>query len=205
MAKSVGNVVRVDEALAQVPGEAVRLWMLGTHYHQPVDYSEEALAEAKRTLDRFYGALDRTGVDDFGSRFAGDPDSSVVAALADDLNTPEAIAVLHGLLNELNKAQSSEARREITSRLIGSSQLLGLLYDAPAHWLRGQPAGLENVLVEAIEEIRNFGEAIEILIAVRADLRKARMFQQADSIRRALGKLNVVLEDGPQGTTWRRA
>ena len=92
MSKSVGNVVRVDEALATVPGEAIRFWLLGTHYRQPIDCSDEALKEAKRTLDRFYLALRKA---DLGASDEGEVDAGVISAMADDLNTGQAIARLH--------------------------------------------------------------------------------------------------------------
>jgi cysteinyl-tRNA synthetase len=183
MAKSVGNVVRVDEALAAVPGEAVRLWMLGTHYRQPVDYSEEALAEAKRALDRFYGALARVPAGD-----AGEPDPALVEALADDLNTPKALAVLHELLGELNRT----GEPDLAARLRASGGLLGLLQSEPRSWLEGGATGLD-------------AERIEALIAERQAVRKARDFARGDAIRAELLAQGIILEDGPQGTTWRRA
>lgn len=205
MSKSLGNVIRVPEALAVAPGEAVRLHLLGTHYRQPADFSEDGVRDAKRTLDRFYGGLERAGVHDFAADIGGDPDTELVAALADDLNTPEALAILHGLLADMNRSETAKARKDIASLLVGSGRLLGLLQDAPRAWLRGEAAGLARVFVEAAEEAKRFEEAIEALIGVRARLRAERLFGEADAVREALGKLKVVLEDSPEGTKWRRA
>jgi cysteinyl-tRNA synthetase len=180
MSKSLGNVARVEDALALVPGEAIRLWMLGTHYRQPIDYSEEALAEAKRALDRFYGALARVP-----AAGAGEPDSALVEALADDLNTPKALAVLHELLGELNRT----ADPALAARLEASAGLLGLLGATPEAWLQG---GLDAARIEA-------------LIAERQAARKGKDFARADAIRAELLAQGIILEDGPQGTTWRRA
>ncbi|MEK0081627.1 cysteine--tRNA ligase [Geminicoccaceae bacterium SYSU G07066] len=181
MAKSVGNVVRVAETLAAVPGEAVRWWMLGTHYRQPIDYTEEALAEAKRALNRFYSALARVPAS------AGEPDPALVEALADDLNTPKALAVLHELLNELNRTGDPA----LASRLRASAGLLGLLASEPEAWLKGGE-GLEPARIEA-------------LIVERQAARKAKDFARADAIRAELLAQGIILEDNPQGTTWRRA
>jgi cysteinyl-tRNA synthetase len=180
MAKSVGNVVRVDEALAQVPGEVLRLWLLGTHYRQPADYSEEALAEAKRTLARFYGALARVPAAE------GEPDREMVAALGDDLNTPNALAILHEQLTGLNRAPDPQ----VAARLRASAGLLGLLQDAPDAWLKGGAQADDQV---------------EALIAKRQAARAGRDFARADAIRAELAAQGILLEDGPTGTTWRRA
>jgi cysteinyl-tRNA synthetase len=196
MAKSVGNVVRVDEALGQVPGEAVRLWMLGTHYRQPIDYSEEALAEAKRTLDRFYGALARVP-----ARGPAEPEPALVEALADDLNTPKALAVLHELLGELNR--TNEPRT--AARLKASAGLLGLLQKEPEAWLKGEPPAPRATGTMTTSAVVTNTNAIEAMIAERQAARKAKDFARADAIRAELLSYGIILEDGPQGTTWRRA
>jgi cysteinyl-tRNA synthetase len=186
MSKSLGNVLRLDEALAAAPGEAIRLWMLGAHYRAPIDCSEQGFVEARTQLDRFYGALERAGE---APDTAAEP--AVVEALADDLNTPKALALLHDLLGQLNRAKHGAAPA-IAARLRASAALLGLLQQAPGDWLRGGGGDGGDAAIEALIEER--------LVA-----RKAKDFDRADAIRDQLAGDGVILEDGPGGTTWRRA
>ncbi len=185
MSKSLGNVLRLDEALAVVPGEAIRLWMLGAHYRAPIDCSEDGFREAKTQLDRFYGALGRAG-----TGVAAAPDPELVEALEDDLNTPRALAVLHELLGELNRARHDRAPA-LAARLRASAALLGLLQASPKAWLEGG-AGEDAARIEA-------------LIQDRLAARKARDFEKADAIRDRLAAEGIILEDGPGGTTWRKS
>ncbi len=119
MSKSLGNFVTINELLQQWPGEAVRLAMLSTHYRQPVNWTASGLEEARRTLNN-WAALSLSVVEGRGDVAEWQPDSRVIDALSDDLNTPEAIAVLHSLASN---ASSQEQRR----RLFASASWLGLL------------------------------------------------------------------------------
>lgn len=194
MSKSLGNFFTIREILDQVPGEAFRLYTLGTHYHQPLNWLPEGLKQAKQTMDRFYTALRSTpSVDLTGAK----PDGEVVEALKDDLNTPKAIAVLHSLATALNKAESADKQAEIKKELIASAHLMGLLYQDPEEWFR---AGSASAAGQGIGE-----SEIEALIQKRADARKAKDFATADAVRKELADKGVIIEDTPAGTQWKRA
>lgn len=193
MSKSLGNFFTIREILDQVPGEAFRLYTLGTHYHQPLNWLPEGLKQAKQTMDRFYTALRSTpSVDLTGAK----PDGEVVEALKDDLNTPKAIAVLHSLATALNKAESADKQAEIKKELIASAHLLGLLYWDPEEWFRAGSASAGQGIGES---------EIEALIQKRADARKAKDFATADAVRKELADKGVIIEDTPAGTQWKRA
>lgn len=193
MSKSLGNFFTIREILDQVPGEAFRLYTLGTHYHQPLNWLPEGLKQAKQTMDRFYTALRSTpSVDLTGAK----PDGEIVEALKDDLNTPKAIAVLHSLATALNKAESADKQAEIKKELIASAHLLGLLYRDPEEWFRAGSASAGQGIGES---------EIEALIQKRADARKAKDFATADAVRKELADKGVIIEDTPAGTQWKRA
>jgi cysteinyl-tRNA synthetase len=186
MSKSLGNFFTVRELLDQAPGEAIRLAMLSTHYHQPLDWTADGLKAAKATLDRLYIALREAG-----PAPALEPPPEMLAALMDDLNTPLAIAHLHDLATRLNKAPLIDEKARLKGQLLGAGQLLGLLSQDPEAWLRG---GQDEGQAARIEE----------RIAARQAAKKAKNFALADAIRDALKAEGVLLEDGPKGTTWRR-
>ncbi len=178
MSKSLGNFLTVRDALQRAPGEAVRLALLRTHYRATLDFSDTLLADARKDLDRWYRALDRAPA------AADDVPGAVMEALCDDLNTPFAIAEMHRLADA---ALAGDASAGAGLRAAGA--LLGVLGQTPQAWFHGgADAG-----------------AIEAAIAARLAARKARDFARADAIRAELAAQGVLLEDGPGGTTWRRA
>ncbi|MBQ9732595.1 MAG: cysteine--tRNA ligase [Alphaproteobacteria bacterium] len=185
MSKSLGNFYTIDQVLDKAPAEALRLLFLTTHYHQPFNFTFDGLAQAKATLDKFYNALLR--VDNIPIVNV-EPDKRVVAALADDLNTPLALTYLHELANNLNKAETEVTQQEAKSIFLASAALLGLLWQNPQIWFKGDDDSAD----------------IEAKIAERTAAKKNKDYALADKIRNELKEQGIILEDGPQGTSWKR-
>ncbi len=178
MAKSAGNFITIRELLNDWPGEAIRLNMLRTHYRQPTDWTLRGLEESWKVLDDWYAAAGDVRGDAVGGE--------VLRALADDLNTPQAIAALHALRN-LHEAGDQVAGEE----LAGSLALLGLLRERAVQWAARRQAA------RGID-----ASHVRILIDARAAARKAKNFAEADRIRDELAAMGVVLKDSKEGTTW---
>ncbi len=189
MSKSLGNFFTVREILKKYDAEVVRFFIVRAQYRSPLNYSDVHLDDARQALTRLYTAL--KGV----SATAGDVDwdnayaARFKAAMDDDFNTPEAVAVLFDLANELNKSQSA-ADAGLLKSLAG---LLGLLQREPEAFLQ---AGLTDSEWTP--------ERIEAAIVARAAAKKAKQFAEADRIRDELKSAGVILEDSAAGTTWRR-
>jgi cysteinyl-tRNA synthetase len=194
MSKSLGNVVTVGELLDEGhKGETLRLALLSAHYRQPLEWSPQLIAQSKATLDRLYRSL----LPPATKRGDGDI-AEVEGALADDLNTPLALA----RLAELAKLGDVEATKR-------AGALLGLLQQDPVEWFQGaaEPES-DRVDPRLREDAAGFalGAAdIQLRIDRRSEAKKAKDFGEADRIRADLAAQGILLEDGPQGTTWRRA
>ena len=193
MSKSLGNVLLVHHMLKHAPGEAIRLGLLTGHYRQPLDWNDETLPDARRKLDRLYGALRDAGT--VAPSEAKAPEA-FVAALEDDLNTPAALAELFELTRALNKAESAAEKSLLAAQLRDAGSLLGLLHQSPEEWF-ALPSANSSGAPAAAE--------IEELIAQRATAKKAKNFAEADRIRDALKARGVVIEDSAQGVRWRYA
>jgi cysteinyl-tRNA synthetase len=178
MSKSLGNFITINELLKDWPGEAVRLTMLQTHYRQPISWTLAGLREAQKTLDHWYALT--------GDAEPGYLCADALEALADDLNTPKALAALHELRSEAAKGAKPAA-----ACLKASAQLIGLLQGTPAAWSAFRPASL------VVDEGQVAG-----LIEARNAARKVKDFKESDRIRDELVKMGVVLKDSKDGTTW---
>ncbi len=178
MSKSLGNFVTIHALLADWPGEVLRLNMLRTHYRQPIDWTVKGLEESWKTLDDWY----MVAADASGTLVSG----HVLEALSDDLNTPQAIAALHGLRN---RAQSGD--RLAADELASSLRFLGFLRESAADWAARRQAGRDIDVSK-----------VQVLIDARTAARKAKNFAESDRIRDELAAMGVVLKDSKDGTTW---
>lgn len=187
MSKSLGNFYTLDEVLEKAPAEALRLLFLTAHYHQPFNFTFDGLNNAKATLDKFYNALLKTKdieVEDV------EPTEGLINALCDDLNTPLALTFLHEDVNNLNKAESEADKKKYKSQLLADAYMLGLLFQDAEVWFKGE--GDDD------------SAEIEAKIQARIEAKKNKDWATADAIREELKAQGIILEDSPQGTTWKR-
>ncbi len=188
MSKSVGNVTLAHDLLKQWPGEAIRWALLAAHYRQPLAWTEEALTQARNSLDHMYGVLGRARhVAPAVSR-----DDQAIEPLLDDLNTPAAFAALKALANDLDAAvrTGSTDAAGLKGDLLALAGVLGVLQQDPQAWFQGG----------ADEDLK---AKIDGLVAARDAARKAKDWPEADRLRGELAALNVEVMDGPAGATWR--
>ncbi|MDF3846386.1 cysteine--tRNA ligase [Pseudomonas citronellolis] len=193
MSKSLGNFFTIREVLEKYHPEVVRFLLVSSHYRSPINYSEDNLKEAKGALERFYTALrglpevEAAGGEAFAERFA--------AAMDDDFNTPEAVAVLFEMAREVNRLREADLQvaAALAAKLRELAGLLGVLQLEPDAFLQAGAAGK----VDAAQ--------VEALIQARLEARAAKNWAESDRIRDELTAMGVVLEDGKGGTTWRLA
>jgi cysteinyl-tRNA synthetase len=195
MSKSLGNVVTIHELRERVSGEVLRYALLSGHYRSQLAWSEDLLAQAGASLDRLYGAIRDAQMNVTSIAYANaGPEAfpqSVLSALCDDLNTPEALAALHALASEIHRSDDPAQREALAAQLLAGGWLLGILTeDAASHFQQG------SELAPA---------AIEALIGERHQARRDKNFARADEIRDQLTASGVELEDTREGTRWKTA
>ncbi len=187
MSKSLGNFITVRDLLNDHQGETIRLCMLMTHYRQPLNWTTAGLVQARDALDKWYGAVRSTPYSS-----TGHIQSNMADALADDLNTPLAIATLHEMAANVNRSSDPEQ----AANLVASANLMGLLQHDPEAWFK----------IRHGDSINRLGDAeINDLIAERDQARASKNFARSDDIRNQLAESGILLEDGTGGTTWKRA
>ncbi len=192
MSKSIGNVLLVHDLIKTIPGEVIRLALLSAHYRQPLDWSGETIESAKRMLDRLYGAI--RGIDvSADERAAAEPPAAVIAALEDDLNTPKALAEMFNLARSLNKAEGETERLQLATDILAAGDLIGVLQNDAEDWFTSSTDS----------EISD--DEIESRIADRNKARADKNFARGDAIRDELAAKGVSIEDGADGTRWRRS
>ncbi|WEM43172.1 cysteine--tRNA ligase [Photobacterium sp. DA100] len=193
MSKSLGNFFTIRDVLGYFDAETVRYFLMSGHYRSQLNYSEDNLKQARSALERLYTSLRgldtsvaAAGGDEFVARFR--------EAMDDDFNTPEAYSVLFDMAREINrlKAEDINAASALGARMRELADVLGLLAQEPEAFLQGG-AGEDEDVAE-----------IEALIQQRLDARAAKDWAAADEARDKLTAMGIILEDGPQGTTWRR-
>ncbi len=181
MSKSLGNFFTIKEVLERYDPEVLRMFILSTHYRSPLDYSDAALDEAKKGLDRLYETKRKLGEVEAGllpQRF--------VDAMNDDFNTAEGMAILFEKCRSLNKSEDKKAAGEFYAML----NFFALLKHDADDWFQGDSED---------------GSNIDVLVQARDDAKKSRDYAQADAIRDQLLAQGIVLEDTPEGTRWKKA
>jgi cysteinyl-tRNA synthetase len=200
MSKSLDNFFTIRDVLPQLRhAEVLRAFLLASHYRGPINYSDGPLQQADASLTRLYTALRGLGAVAEGQRSA--QGARFEAAMDDDFNTPEALAVLQGIARELNAARAAHdapGAQALAGDLLYLAGLIGLLQVPVEQWFR--LSAVEHRAPGALDEAQ-----IEVLIEARLAARRARDFVEADRIRVQLGQAGVVLEDQPGGRTlWKR-
>ena len=214
MSKSLGNVVRLRDALEQVDAEALRYFFLSAHYRTPVTFADKSLHDADARLEYFYETLEKVdgrlaGKDLPAGPFHGDPDGHLArfqAALDDDFNVPGGIAVLSAVFNELNeltdkppvkdKPMVARTLKRLRQHVDAFAQVLGMLEEVPRAWLqRRRDRAVKHRGIEVAQ--------VERLLADRLAARAAKDFSRADALRGALKAMGVEVMDTAAGTTWK--
>ncbi len=185
MSKSLGNMMTIRDALKKYDAEVLRFFLLRPHYRSQIAFTEALIVEARTALSRLYTALRDTEADALPLDWEEPHARRFHDAMNDDFNTPIALAALFDLASEINRSRSSRLAAQL--RALGAT--LGILQQDPAQFLRGSDEDTAG---------------IELLISVRATAKKEKNYAEADRVRKALLDKGVVLEDGPDGTTWRR-
>ena len=193
MSKSLGNVQLVRDLLDQAPAEAIRLALLSTHYRAALDWTTVRLDEAKRTLVKWYRALEGCNTDSL----SGEPvlDSEVISALCDDLNTSVVFARIHQLVSDLGQSSDPAEQAKLKHTIVASADVLGLLQQDPT-------TALAALTASSLKRNDIDTAWIEQRIEDRRLARINKDFEQADHIRDELSAAGIRIEDSADGTTW---
>ena len=186
MSKSIGNIVTVGEALSSYSPDALRLFFLSSHYRAPLLYTEANVAGQERALERLKNAVRPASAASVGSTIDASPaKAQFVEAMDDDFNTPRALAAMFDLAREINRGKDEGAD------VLGAQGTLREL------------SSVLGISLDETAETSGAGPFVQMLVNVRTELRAARQFDIADSIRDRLSELGITIEDTPEGTEWR--
>ena len=188
MSKSLGNFTTINNLLLNSDGESIRYSLLQAHYRAPLSFGNRTVNEANKSLSRLYRAVDGFDVD-------GESDKEILQNLSDDISTPKALARAHFLADQANKGS-----KECAQKLKNSSLILGILSNSSENWFKYGNSNLINKNVSSIND-----EEINKLILERKIAKKNKDFIKADEIRDVLLKSNIILEDKPGITNWRKS
>jgi cysteinyl-tRNA synthetase len=188
MSKSLGNLVTIKDVLKKYSPDALRIFVLSSHYRGPLTYSEEALEAAEKGAERLRQTISKEDGKRAGAELDADAyQDRFIEAMDDDFNAAQALSTLFELAREINRLRDADfSIAGGQAKFIELASVLGLT-------LKGQ----EKKLIEAMP-------FIELLIETRKQLRTAKQFQLADEIRKKLDEQGIVLEDTPKGTTWKQ-
>lgn len=189
MSKSLGNIITVHELLKKHRGEVIRLALLSAHYRQPLNWSDDLLIQAKRTLDKFYSQI--LSVKDIEEGEQQDLPQSFIDALADDLNTPKALSELSAISKTLSMATSQESKSNAKSKLLAAGKLLGLLNHRPEEWLKNSSEEEKQFVDSKIEEMQK--------------ARAEKDYATADAVKTMLkDQYGIIVSISAEGATWRK-
>jgi len=192
MSKSLGNMLLVDDLLSEAPGESIRMALLGTHYRQPLEWTDTILREATDKLDKLYNATMKGGrpyqEHEIKNSIYVKP---ILTALEDDLNIPQAIAELFNLVKQINLSKDDTLIAELVGALKYGASFLGLLQSDANVWFKKINTSIitESEIIELIEK--------------RNTLRSSKKFIEADHIRDELLEKGIAIEDTSDGTIWK--
>jgi len=192
MSKSLGNFLTIRDALAQYHSEVIRYFLLSAHYRSPLNFSKENMQNAQAALTRFYTTL--RDVEVAAEHLKSEYSIKFIQALEDDFNTPAACAVLFDLTTEINRCreQGNFSRASVlANELKQLGNMLGILKENPNDFLKGHVSAADSSKIEA-------------LIVERNQARAAKDWARADAARDELVKMNIIIEDTPGGTIWRK-
>ena len=211
MSKSLGNFLMIKDIVEKYHPEVIRLFLLSSHYRSPVDFSHEAMQESQAGLEKIYTALNRLAqvlgpYEPDESQFqAGDLWNRFCDAMDDDFNTAQALGFLFDALKKANRlmdeavpedSQAKSTLHQLQADVLRAGRVLGIGTEDPSDFFSQAKAG--GMPGDRIDEA-----AIADLIAQRAQARKDKDWARADQIRDQLAEMNIVLEDGPEGTVWK--